>query len=212
MAVVGKLKHSTPNPEQRHRRMERERLLKSLIYELWDGKPVYYDGYKEVLTGIKTVEQLMSSSILQSLLASRLIAYLSNSLDMNTYAVLGNDLGIQFKKGDWRACDVAIFTLEQLEGQDWEKYAWVPPKVAIEIDTKADMSRFNEPFDYYGQKTERLLDFGVEKVVWLFTKSRKTWIAEPNQDWVIKDWNQPIDILSNCLVVPDQLLPNPKKE
>ena len=86
---------------------------------MWDGKPVYYAGYEDVLKGTKTVEQVTSSSILQSLLASRLIFHLSSTLDMDIYAVLGNELEVQFKKGEWRACDVAAFMLQQLEGQDW---------------------------------------------------------------------------------------------
>ena len=51
-------------PEQKQRRAERARLLKSLVYEMWDGKPVYYAGYEDVLKRTKTVEQVMSSSIL----------------------------------------------------------------------------------------------------------------------------------------------------
>ena len=131
MEVTDKPKRSAPTPEQRQRRAERAKLLKSLVYEMWDGKPVYYAGYQDVLGGTKTVEQLMSSSSLQSFMASRLIVHLSLILDRYVYAVLGNEIGVQFKKGDWRACDVAVFELQQLDGQDWEKYAWVPPKVAL---------------------------------------------------------------------------------
>lgn len=198
-------------PEQKQRRAERARLLKSLVYEMWDGKPVYYAGYEDVLKRTKTVEQVMSSSILQSLVASRLIVHLSTTLNMEVYAVLRNELGVQFKKGDWRACDVAIFTLQQLEGEDWNKYAWVPPKVAIEVDTKADMDRFDSPFDYYEKKTTKLLDFGVEKVIWLFTKSRKVWIAEVGKDWLIRDWTQSVDVMPGCQFVPDELVQITKK-
>ena len=130
---------------------------------------------------------------------------------MEVYAVLRNELGVQFKKGDWRACDVAIFTLQQLEGEDWNKYAWVPPKVAIEVDTKADMDRFDSPFDYYEKKTTKLLDFGVEKVIWLFTKSRKVWIAEVGKDWLIRDWTQSVDVMPGCQFVPDELVQITKK-
>ena len=211
MEAINKSKRPPLTPEQKQRRAERARLLKSLVYEMWDGKPVYYAGYEDVLKGTKTVEQLMSSSILQSLLASRLIYHLSSTLDMNVYAVLGNELGVQFKKGDWRACDVAIFTLQQLEGEDWNKYAWVSPKVAIEVDTKANMSHVDSEFDYYEQKTTKLLDFGVEKVIWLFTKSRKVWIAESSKDWLIRDWSHAVEVLPGCQFVPDELVPTSKK-
>ncbi|WP_223860363.1 Uma2 family endonuclease [Spirosoma validum] len=149
MEAINKPKRPPLTPEQKQRRAERARLLKSLVYEMWDGKPVYYAGYEDVLKGTKTVEQLMSSSILQSRLAVRLSAYLLSVLDLNIYDVLGNEIGVQFKKGDWRACDVAVFELKTLEGQDETKYAWVPPRVAIEIDTKANLSHVDSEFDYY---------------------------------------------------------------
>lgn len=211
METINKQKRTPLTPEQRQRRAERARLLKSLVYEMWDGKPVYYAGYEDVLKGTKTVEQVMSSSILQSMLASRLIVCLATSLDMDVYAVLGNGLGVQFKKGDWRACDVAIFTNQQLEGEDWNKYAWVPPKIAIEVDTKADVQSFDSDFDYYEQKTTRLLEFGVEKVIWLFTKSRKVWVAESGKDWLIRDWANAVEVLPSCTFIPDELVATPKK-
>ncbi|AUD05707.1 hypothetical protein CWM47_30010 [Spirosoma pollinicola] len=206
MEAINKPKHSPLTPEQRQRRVERARLLKSLVYEMWDGKPVYYVGYQEVLKGTKTVEQVMGSSILQSLLVSRLIFQLSSTLDMDIYAVAGNELGVQFKKGDWRSCDVAVFMLQQLEGEDWSKYAWVPPKIAIEVDTKADMGQFESSFEYYEKKTTNFLEFGVEKVIWLFTKSRKVWIAESGKDWIIRDWSQTVEVLPECEFIPDNLM------
>ncbi|QHV97655.1 hypothetical protein [Spirosoma endbachense] len=211
METVSKPNRFPLTPEQKQRRADRAQLRKSLIYEMWDGKPVYYAGYEDVLDGTKTVEQLMSSSILQSLLASRLIIHIASHLDMDVYAILGNELGIQFKKGDWRACDLAIFELAVLADQDETKYAWVPPKVAIEIDTKANMSHVDSEFDYYEQKTTQLLKFGVEKVIWLFTKSRKVWIAESDKDWIIRDWSQPVEVLPNCQFVPDQIVVPSKK-
>ena len=49
MEVVNKPKRPPLTPEQRQRRAERARLLKSLIYEMWDGKPVYYAGYEDII-------------------------------------------------------------------------------------------------------------------------------------------------------------------
>ncbi|GAB3692531.1 hypothetical protein GCM10027592_11580 [Spirosoma flavus] len=115
-------------------------------------------------------------------------------------------MGVQFKKSDWRACDVAIFTHQQLENEDWDKYAWVPPKIAIEVDTKADLSQFDSDFEYYEKKTTILLQFGVERVIWLFTKSRKVWTAESGKDWIIRDWSRVVDVLPGCQFIPDELV------
>lgn len=207
MAVVQEKQSTKRKPEQR---AARARLLESLVYEMWDGKPVYYAGYKDVLNGRKSVEEVMSSSLLQSRIAMKLALYLSQQFDQDIFEIFGNELGVQFKKGDWRACDLAIFEIEKLEGQDLTKYAWIPPKIAIEVDTKADFSRFNSDFDYYQQKTTQLINFGVEKVIWIFTESRKVWVAEPQKDWVLKNWDQPVDVLPGCSFVLDALLTGKK--
>lgn len=207
MAVVQEKQSTKRKPEQR---AARARLLESLVYEMWDGKPVYYAGYKDVLNGRKSVEEVMSSSLLQGILVAKLVARLINALEEEEYTVVTNELGVQFKKNDWRACDIALFPTQQLINQDLTKYAWIPPKIAIEVDTKADFSRFNSDFDYYQQKTTQLINFGVEKVIWIFTESRKVWVAEPQKDWVLKNWDQPVDVLPGCSFVLDALLTGKK--
>ncbi|GAB3692525.1 hypothetical protein GCM10027592_11570 [Spirosoma flavus] len=74
MEATNKSKRTPLTAEQKQRRAERARLLKSLVYEMWDGKPVYYAGYEDVLKGTKTVEQVMSSSLFQGILVARLVA------------------------------------------------------------------------------------------------------------------------------------------
>lgn len=205
-----KSKRAPLTPEQRQRRADRARLLELLTYEMWDGKPVYYAGYRDVLNGTKTVEQVMSSSLLQSRIAARLLVSLSKQIDESVYEILGNELGVQFRKGDWRACDLAIFDITILEDQDLTKYAWVPPKIVIEVDTKADFTRFSSDFDYYQKKTTRLIRFGVERVIWIFTETRKVWVAEPDKDWILRDWSQPVEVMPDCRFTLDELMP-PKK-
>ena len=73
------------------------------------------------------------------------------------------------------------------------------------------MNHVDSKFDYYERKTTKLLEFGVEKVIWLFTKSRKVWIAESGKDWLIRDWSQPVDVLPGCQFVPDKLVITVKK-
>jgi len=75
-----------------------------------------------------------------------------------------------------------------------EKYINVPAKVAVEIDSKIDISK-DKDLDYVNIKTQKLLNFGVEKVIWIFTNSQKVMIAEKNSDWLTKDWNQEIELL-----------------
>ncbi|MBL7978154.1 MAG: hypothetical protein JNN12_07415, partial [Bacteroidetes Order II. Incertae sedis bacterium] len=49
--------------------------------------------------------------------------------------------------------------------------------------------------DYLMQKTQDLLDFGVERVIWILTRSQKIYVAEPNKPWMVVDWNTPVHVL-----------------
>jgi len=170
----------------------------ALIYEMDNGVPIYYRGYREVLAGTKQAEEIMGSSIIQSRTVSIILKFLFRQLPDEQYEILGNELGVLFKKNSWRACDIAIFEAEKLkEVQFSDEYAKIPPKVVIEIDTKADMEKFESVEQYYHQKTDQLLRFGVERVIWIFTaEPRKIMIAEPNADWRITDWTSEIEILT----------------
>ena len=72
-------------------------------------------------------------------------------------------------------------------------YLNIPANIAIEIDTKADLTvlTFNE---YIKLKTTKLHNFGVDKVLWILTASKQVIVALPDEDWLIIDWNKDIEI------------------
>jgi hypothetical protein len=72
-------------------------------------------------------------------------------------------------------------------------YVAIPPRAVIEIDTKADESVFETESEYFRRKTQQLLDFGVELVVWFFTADQKMIIARPNQPWLITHFDYDFD-------------------
>lgn len=78
------------------------------------------------------------------------------------------------------------------------KYSNVPPKYVIEIDTNTDLSETNF-MDYLTRKTEKLFEFGTEKVFWIITASQKVIIAQPNEErgdarWYIRSWDKDIEL------------------
>jgi len=169
----------------------------ALIYEMDNGVPIYYRGYREVLAGTKQPEEIMGSSKIQSYVISMLMKFLYRNLPDEEYVILGNELGLLFGKKSWVACDVAIYQQEALSKTEIDdKYASIPPKVVIEVDTKADLSNFDSDLDYYIQKTNKLFAFGVEKIIWIYTREpRKIMVAAPNADWRITDWTSEIELL-----------------
>ena len=169
----------------------------SLIYEMDYGKPVFYKDYQEYLNGNKKLEDIMGCSYLQSILVSNLIRLLDRKFG-SRYVILTNEIGLQFAKNAWRSADLVVYRKEQLAGRNINnKYLDIPPQLVVEIDTKADLDSINDTFSYYHKKTSQLLDFGVEKIVWIFTDLKTCLLAEQNKSWQIINWDTPVLLLED---------------
>ncbi len=177
-----------------------------LIYEVFRGKPIYYRGYREVLAGNKKSEQIMGSSILQSLIVSILHNWVSNKMSAQFF-VLTNELGLQLAKKEQRAADIALYPKAVLRDKLMSvKYADVAPQILIEIDTKADLEDLTNPQSYYFEKTTQLLDWGVERLIWVFTDSRKIMVAEKGKKWTLQNWSDPVRVHGRYSVNLEKLL------
>jgi len=76
----------------------------------------------------------------------------------------------------------------------------------IEIDTKAELEEVKDSFGYFHKKTDELLNFGVEKVIWIFTDSEKVMISEKNKDWQILNWSKEIEIIEDLKINLESLI------
>jgi len=93
------------------------------------------------------------------------------------------------------------FSAESLKDVPLEnKHLRVPPRVALEIDTKADTGKFTAATDYVYEKTDDLLEFGAEKVVWIFTSSKKILVATRSEKWITTDWSEPVSIIEDIAI------------
>jgi len=183
-----------------------QKIPESLIYEMVGDKPIYYKGYKDYLKGKKQIEELMGSSYLQSLIITKLVFLLMSKLGED-YTVLTNEVGLQFKDKGWRAADIAIIENEKLKGiKKTAKYLNVPPKIVIEIDTKAELEEVQDSFSYFHKKTDELLEFGVEKVIWIFTDSQKIMVSEKNKNWQILSWSKDIAVIDSININLEKLI------
>ncbi|TCK03293.1 Uma2 family endonuclease [Phorcysia thermohydrogeniphila] len=169
---------------------------RELIYEMRYGKPIYYRDYDKVLAGEKTLEEVMGSSKLQWWVISIMLSFLYQTLDNRRYAIATNEVGFQWAPRTWRNLDIAIFEREKIlkEGIN-EKDAQTPPKVVIEVDTKADLRKYGDFMNYAREKIQDLLDAGVEKVIWYTTFDKKVMVAEKGKRWFITDWNEDVEII-----------------
>ena len=179
----------------------KEKLLKLLTYEVVDGKPIYYRGYRDILEGKKHPEEVMGSSTLQARLVFKLLMAIS-SLEERGYVLTTNEHGLKIGRSR-RALDIGIFRADELEIKD--EYAHIPPVVAIEVDTKADLE--GEGFmEYMKRKIEDLLGFGVKRVIWILTKGKVVVIAEDPKRWEVLDWKDEIEIWEGAKVRLSDLL------
>lgn len=175
-------------------KLKRQKAIpQSLIYEIIDGNPFYYRGYKEVLEKKCTFEEIVGISGLQSFIAQYLLESLYLTKGKKYYFLVG--VGTHLDKNNNLSGDIYIYDKRTLSPDKINThYVEVAPKIAIEIDIRIDLSD-EKDFGYVFTKTHKLLDFGVEKVLWIFTKHQKVMVATKDQDWLTKNWNQEIELL-----------------
>lgn len=187
-------------------RKKRRKIPKELIYEMTRGSPIYYRDYDKVLAGGKTLEEVMGNSGLQSYLITLILNLLLSKLS-DKYVVLSNEVGFKFPPKSRRNLDIAIFEKEKVKDSLLkDEYIAVPPKVVIEVDTKADLKKYGDVTHYINEKTDDLLGSGVERVIWALTKERKVMVAEKGKRWFITDWDDEINYIEDIKCSINQLL------
>jgi hypothetical protein len=164
-----------------------------LIWEVLDGQPLYRRGYKDVLRKLKTFEEIMGTSSYQSLISDYIIKILHRQLDDEKYDVLASEIGVHLTHRNNLSNDIAIYPLLAAD-KITKKYTNFPAKIVIEIDIDIDPSLIKD-IDYLNRKTQKLLDFGVEKVIWVLTSIKKVMVATSNKPWLMVEWTEDIEIL-----------------
>jgi Uma2 family endonuclease len=185
-------------------------VLESLVYETLGGRDLYYRGYKEVLIGKKTKEEIMASSSLQSTLVTLIVLFLGGCINRRKYLLSSSETGLHLSKNDNLGLDIAIFDKRTLTPLN-EKYFNIPPKIVIEVDVKVDISLADFPakeMDYIFDKSQKLLDSGVEKVVWVTTHTKKIFIASKTQTWIVIDWFTDFELIEGYTLNIKQILDN----
>jgi Uma2 family endonuclease len=184
-----------------------------LIKEEINGKSYAYKGYKSVLSKEKTLEEIMGSSNLQAYLVSCLLEFLFDNLSRKQYKIYTNESGVHLSHKNNLACDIAIFEKEKLFANKITKhYINIPPKVVIEVDVDIESIDHQDVFfmemGYVSKKTEALLAFGVEKVIWILSEGKKVLVATNDNKWYLLPWNTGIEILDSVTFNIAQFIEN----
>ena len=177
------------NPPKRKRKIP-----EALIYETINGKHYYYKGYEKVLNNKQNLGSVMGYGLFQWMIIKYVTKYFDNILPTHLLA-LGGEGGFHLGHNDNLSIDFAILDKKDIDFKHIEnKYLHFAPKAIIEVDKKADLNS-EEGMDYYLTKTQKMLDFGVEQVIWIFTNSKKILVAKQAQNWITVNWSDDIEIL-----------------
>ena len=183
-----------------------ETIPAALVFEEIDGRPFYYKGYKQVLENKKSIEDIRGSSFIQALIVSIVCSYVKNVLKGQEYWVVSNEAGLHLSNGNNLANDIAVFDKSAIQDVFSESYASVAPKIAIEVDTKIEAEHIFNPTDYIFLKSEKLINFGTERVIWILTGSRKIFMTDQSRKWTIHEWDEELPIFGDYKICLNDLL------
>lgn len=170
------------------------------VREVIKGKPYYYKGYKNVLNGSKKIEEIMGSSSLQSILVMIIGFFIKSKIDKSKYLMATNEAGLHFGNKNNYSTDIGIFKRENLSLND--KYFEVAPEIAIEVDVKVD----NEDLDYIFSKSEEMMNFGTQKVLWIITKNKKVMVFSKGENAQIYDWQNEVSVMDGISLNIQELI------
>ena len=182
------------------------RIPELLIAETLQGKPIYYQNYKQVLSRKLKPDDIMGVSDIQGFFTNLIKDFLTPLLKKE-YKVIAGELGLHLQQNDNVSVDIAIIAREMYQPSRFKgKYIDYPPRVVVEIDISIDpTASFGSDSEYVNIKTQSLLDFGVEQVIWVFTRSRKIVVAEKNTPWLTMNWHEIVTVLGHSFSI-EQLI------
>lgn len=171
-----------------------EKLPESFVYEILDGKPLYYKGYKQAIRNNLNAESIIGANTLQAFIVSYLVRLLHMFIK-NDYYIFNGEPGLHINHKNNLGGDILVYDKTALTASKISKhYADVPAELQIEVDIIAELEDMGET-GYIKKKTNTLLEFGTKKVIWIFTASQQVLVAEKNRDWLWIDWNKSIQLL-----------------
>lgn len=172
----------------------------------------YRRGYRQVLSGLKTEDEIRGSSVFQSLIIQALVFYLKTILPKKLYWVPTNEAGLHLNHRQNLANDIVIVEKSTLKDPFSDKYSDVPPKFIVEVDIKIDPKEYTEEaatgteMDYILEKSGQLLDFGVEGIVWILIKGRRIILIKSHRIVEVFQWNETVPLFDDYSFCLQQIL------
>ena len=190
----------SPMPSAVPEAPKKRKIPEYLIRETIDGIPFYYAGFRDVLNKKKSLEDIMADSGLQSIIKAYLMKLFAQNLNWDIYQPVSGEVGSHLDHRNNLALDVAVYENSILTPDKINlKYIDVRPKIVIEIDVRVKLEDpLANPFEQYVlRKVKKLLSFGTERIIWVFTQSDTIIVAKPGNSWEVFNLKQDVMLLEN---------------
>jgi len=182
---------------ERRKSTRRKKIPESFIYEIMDGKTLYYKGYKQAIRNNLNAESIMGASTLQVLIIEYLLSILFSVINRKSYRIFSGEPGLHIDHKNNLGGDILVYDKKKLPSSKISKhYADVAAELQIEIDITAELEDMTET-GYIKRKTDILLEFGTKKIIWIFTSTQQVLVAEKDKDWLWINWNKPVRLWKN---------------
>jgi Uma2 family endonuclease len=174
-----------------------------LIRETIDGIPFYYTHYKKVLSKKKTFEGIRADHGLHALIKTYLMLLFARVLNYKMYQPVSGEVGCYLDAHNKFALDVAIYDKGVLTPDKiTDQYIDVNPKVVIEIDLKVTLE--DTGVDLFAPfvlaKSKKLLSFGTERIIWVFTKSNAVIVVKPGNTWEVFQLDDDVVVMDGLVM------------
>jgi Uma2 family endonuclease len=176
----------------------KDKIPEYLIKETIDGIPFYYAGFRSVLNKTKTKTDIMADSGLQTDIKAFFMILLAQHIDLKEFKVYSGEVGSHIDHRSNLALDVVVYDKKVLTADKLTtKYLDVTPKIVIEVDVRVELEDKEASVfdDFVLRKVRKLLEFGTEKIIWVFTKSKTIIVATPDNTWKVHDIDQDVEIM-----------------
>lgn len=181
----------------------------NLIREVINGTAFYYPDFRAVLNKSKTLEEIMADSALQWTLKEGIGDKIKAQFDKKRFRFGRGEIGVHLGPRDNVGLDMAIFNRSELSKDDiGTTYVEVAPLAVIEIDVQVEMldKNINVFEDYVLPKIQRLMDFGTQRFIWIFSRSQRVLIAETGKNWYFVSWSEDVEFFEGMVFNVAQIL------
>jgi hypothetical protein len=191
------------------RKVAKKKIPDYLVKDEIDGIRFYYRNYKDILNKKENTEETMGCGAIQWVIIEYLLEVIYASDLRKKYRVATNESGNHLALNNNLSFDIALYDREKLTAEAiTKKYVQgIAPHTVIEVDTdiSLDETGFATAEDYTFLKTRKLMQYGTQKVIWIFTNSQKIVVAE-GKVWQIYDFTQTIQLFDNVEFNLDEFL------